>query len=152
MKKVIFFLVIVLASTQLRGAEPYQYGQYWQGLSKDMKENYVNGFKDGVANALYHVRAKSYLDKDPRTQKELKSFEEAMKDLIDIHSNERVLAEVMTDLYKDPANVYIPSTEILVIAQAKLDGKPVEGRLLEQRKLVFETLPPSENRKMALKR
>jgi hypothetical protein len=152
MKRVIFVLVIFLASTQLRGAEPFQYGQYWQSLSKEMKENYVIGFKDGVANALYHVRAKSYLDKDPKNQKELRAFEEAMKDLISIHSDEHVLAEVMTDLYKDPANVFIPSTEVLVIAQAKLDGKHVEANLLEQRKLVFELEKPPENRKMASKR
>jgi|GEM_PF-3294400 len=147
MKRTVFCLVLFTVSSVLMGSQPFQYGRYWQGLSKEMRENYVNGFKDGVGNALYHIKAKAYLEKDPKNQKELKLAEEALTDLTSIHSDNRVLAEVMTDLYNDPANTYIPTTEILVISQAKLDGKPIDSMLLEQRKLAFETQKPPEGQK-----
>lgn len=147
MKNLMFCLALLFASAPVQGAEPHQYGRYWQDLSKEMKEQYVIGFKDGVSNALYHVRAKAYLEGDPKNQKDLKLVEDVMKVLTNIHSGARVLADVMTDLYKDPANTYIPPTELLIIAQAKLDGKSIDPMLQEQRKLATETQKYTEERK-----
>lgn len=62
------------------------------------------------------------------------------------------LAEEVSDLYKDPANMYVPVSEMIVIAQAKIDGKVVDGLLLEQRKLVLESQKLQDGKKKIAKK
>jgi len=44
------------------------------------------------------------------------------------------LVEVIDDLYKDPANSYIPIANMCLIASRKLRGEPIESLLRELRK------------------
>jgi hypothetical protein len=44
------------------------------------------------------------------------------------------LVEVIDDLYKDPANSYIPIANMCLIASRKLRGEPIESLLQEARK------------------
>jgi hypothetical protein len=44
------------------------------------------------------------------------------------------LVEVIDDLYKDPANSYIPIANMCLIASRKLRGEPIESALRELRK------------------
>jgi hypothetical protein len=44
------------------------------------------------------------------------------------------LVEVIDDLYKDPANSYIPIANMCLIATRKLRGEPIESLLRELRK------------------
>jgi len=44
------------------------------------------------------------------------------------------LVEVIDDLYKDPANSYIPVANMCLIASRKLRGEPIESLLRELRK------------------
>ena len=47
-----------------------------------------------------------------------------------------VLAEVILSLYEDPANSYIPFSDMVSIAQDKLNGKAVEEDLIQARRTV----------------
>ncbi len=138
MKNLFLCVALFLATLPLQAASPYHYGQYWESLTKEMRVQYVAGFKDGMASASYHLKGKAYLDQNPKDQKHLRRSEATIQDLTHIHSDQQTLAKVMTDLYKDPANMYVPLSEMLVIAQSKIDGKPVEDMLLQQRKLILE--------------
>ncbi len=44
------------------------------------------------------------------------------------------LVEVIDDLYKDPANSYVPIANMCLIASRKLRGEPIESLLRELRK------------------
>ena len=44
------------------------------------------------------------------------------------------LVEVIDDLYKDPANSYIPIANMCLVASRKLRGEPIESLLRELRK------------------
>lgn len=48
------------------------------------------------------------------------------------------IASVVTDLYKDPANAYVPIEDIIFSARAKLAGEPFEEQLARYRKAALE--------------
>jgi hypothetical protein len=47
--------------------------------------------------------------------------------------DEPALANVMTDLYRDPANTYIEYGAMVYVARDKLSGREVESRLRQAR-------------------
>ena len=54
------------------------------------------------------------------------------------YPNLEVIRDIMTDLYKDPANTYISFKNMIFIAKDKLSGKPIEDKLIEERKSIKE--------------
>jgi hypothetical protein len=50
-------------------------------------------------------------------------------------TDEKVLIDVMTELYKDPANVYVQYDQMMWVAKRKLDGHPIETELTNARKI-----------------
>ena len=45
----------------------------------------------------------------------------------------KTIAKIVSDLYKDPANTYIPVSNMCLLASRKLRGKPIESLLEEFR-------------------
>jgi len=45
----------------------------------------------------------------------------------------KTFIKIMNDLYKDPANTYIPNANMCLIASRKLRGEPIESLLREFR-------------------
>jgi hypothetical protein len=124
----LIFLVGVLCS----GNEPYKYGVVWKSWSSETREAYVSGMVDGVAAAYFTCVAKlvgfEKINKLPLSKKD----EEIRQKLFVRYTQEQIPA-VMSDLYKDPANVYVSNQDMLFIARDKIEGKDIEDKIKEAR-------------------
>lgn len=129
LKLVIISSVVLFLSCNLTfSQERQQYGRQWQQLNLSEKTIYLCGLQDG---AYYLIRFKMSMD----NFKEL-SLNQAQKDKINIlmekHLKEidisslgtDVVADVILDLYRDPANTFIPWQDMAEVAVMRLQGKP----------------------------
>ncbi len=125
-------------------------GHIWKSMSKDERHFYLGGLQEGAfalidISFLLNGRAQS---SDPSKQIILKklalseSQRELLSDLIDRHLKEisfelfgtNATADVMTNIYNDPANNFISFGDTARIAVMKLKGKSDEDII---RKLQF---------------
>lgn len=110
--------------------EPSSFRETWNTFSFRDKLVYITGFSEGITlsmTKLVPVTAR-YSDGG-------KGFSEIC-DLSNFLKGNHLVAiiEVIDDLYKDPANTYIPAGYIIEIACQKLKGEDIEPLLQEVRK------------------
>jgi hypothetical protein len=55
------------------------------------------------------------------------------------------IPDVISDLYKDPANAFIITLDMFFLARDKIEGKDVEKGLMEARKKAIDTHQLNEN-------
>ena len=137
MKRVLIFLVLsisfiivwsVYGKSKQQNAEPFNYGQVWNSRTDLTRDAWLKGFSDGVWRTCEIV-----LD----TKLGLPVFEE-IRDKINFPFNKLKILKVMTDLYSDPANKYVPFGKMVYIAQDKLNGKAVKNALRDAAKEAVE--------------
>jgi len=110
--------------------EPSSPGETWNAFSVVNKRVYITGFSEGITlsmTKLVPVTAR-YSDRG-------KGFGE-LCDLSNFLKGNHLVAivKVIDDLYKDPANTYIPAGYMIEIACQKLKGEDIEPLLQEARK------------------
>jgi hypothetical protein len=135
MRRITFIATLLLLTPLIALAvefKAFKYGETWLALSSDAKlmflEGYSEGVAQGIADAHKVITKKSVLD--------LKVFQNTFY----LHNpyfrtDEKVLIDVMTELYKDPANVYVQYDQMMWVAKRKLDGHPIETELTNARKI-----------------
>jgi hypothetical protein len=119
-------LLLVLISplfAQDPNMEPVDQGAMWNSWTVAMRSAYIEGFLSGV-NSVYQ-RAFSYLSAKQRDEIRAATFVVYASD---------VLAKVVTDLYRDPANTYIEPGALVIVAREKLKGTDIEPLLRAARK------------------
>lgn len=114
---------------------PYNYGKMWKSWSSQVQIAYIKGFIDGVINGIYkyHIYEK-YTNNEgklPELPKKISEQLISMSELEGIHN-------VVSDLYKDPANSYIGLENIIYLARDKLRGKDIEKDLKLHRAAPYE--------------
>jgi len=132
-------LVCILLTTLLfipskpYAGERYNYGKIWKSWTNYTRYVFLWGFQEGI-NSAYFKSAKGWLEErefftKPETLK-VKKVRESVFLFFDIES----IRDVVTDLYQDPANTYIPFDKIVYIARDKLKGESIEEPLMKTRK------------------
>ena len=146
MKKItiIFIIVFCLLSfieISCLAKEPYNYGKIWYSWSDYIRSIYIMGLKDGLQDQIYFsfiyrliIEEKDVFDKYLKDSEVVKTEEARNKTLSGfINFDDEAIRNVMTDLYKDPANTYISFYDMGGIAYRKLKGEAIELLLRELR-------------------
>ena len=100
----------------------FNFGVRWRTWTDTARLAYVDGLRDGTSGTYLVV-----------TNDLSATRREAVRTQVFTFFPERELVDVMTDLYSDPANVFIRSGEMVLIARDKLSGRDVEPRLRQAR-------------------
>lgn len=134
MKKIIILLLVAFCllcfmeiSCFAEGPLPVLNGEFWNGLTKlegslAIKGAYIRGVKDGIEKGI-ECMGKLPLDKD---KDGTTAFLLLLDFLVIISEAPKAVVTVMDDLYKDPANTYIPLCSMCEIASMKLKSEDEE--------------------------
>ena len=98
------------------------YGREWRTWTDTIRQIYVEGFMSGQADTYLAVF--NDLPNDRR---------EPLRKALFLFHGLGPIADVMTDLYKDPANTFIRYGAMVYIARDKLSGRDVEPMLRNSR-------------------
>ena len=145
MKKITIIFIIVICLLSFVGtsslAKP---SETWNMLKDFDKGVFVMGVREGawmLIEQLADCRPTQFANNEAKIK-----FMAFLKDVVNFTNlfltgdrEKRVdlwksLVEVIDDLYKDPANSYIPTANMCLIATRKLRGEPIELLLRELRK------------------
>lgn len=131
-------LLALCAPDAVRAGEIFNYGKYWSQLPPVARSAYVDGVVDGGSHA-YTEAASEWLPPGETTKKpEPEKVANVRKKIFIMVDRDPIIA-VMTDLYKDPANTFIDTKDMLYIARDKLLGEKIDDRLVSARKKAVES-------------
>jgi len=135
MQRMLWLVIVLLLPTPSFADDPPNRGQLWKDMKWEGQIMYVQGYEDGGFRALLAVRDH---DRWPVTNNK---WAPDWIQHVFLKAPAAQISDVMTDLYKDPANAYIQWDEMLLIAREKLEGTTADiaGRLRQARaKALFE--------------
>jgi hypothetical protein len=130
---VLFFLGIALISNPVYSADMQDYGKIWRAWGKDGQTAYIWGFIDGQSYTFLTVMSE-IIASDKKGDKVPKSFDKNIRLKTAILYDENKIIDIITNLYKDPANSYVWFQDMVYIARDSLSGKDVTKAILEARK------------------
>jgi len=149
MKKIMIIFIIVFcllsfAVVSYLIEEPPNFSKRWNSLSDYGKIAYLIGLGEGLGQGF--LDCVNWLTPYFPEEKEGEKIRAYIPIVINkyfkyrnfISTNEEVVIQVISDLYKDPANVYINTPEMSFLAYRKLKGESIESSLRELRE---EALP-----------
>ena len=143
----LFFLGFAITSNPLFSADMQDYGKIWTAWGKEGKTAYIWGFNNGKNHALIIV-GNEIFNSDNRGDKVPETFYENIRVNIATLYDTNKIIDVITNLYKDPANSYIGFNNMFYIAQDSLSGKDVSKDILEARKAAIAIANYILNKKM----
>ena len=116
------------------------FGELWLESSYKVKFPFTTGYMAGMN--LWFIKLlpilTSKLEEGLLDSKERETVSKLIEfryyfDSLDVDGFKNII-NVVTDLYKDPANTYIPTYEMIEFAYRKLKGEDIEPLLQEARK------------------
>lgn len=145
--RILFATLVFLAFASISVAsEPFDYSRIWKDWGREGQDAYIWGVMDGSGKAMITlIMEKSSADKAHK--KYLEGLYERIRLNSAIMHNETKLIEVMSSLYRDPANSYVSMQDMLYIARDSISGKDVSKRILEARKFAIDNTRFDERRK-----
>ena len=115
----------------------YDYGKVWGLWSDNARNAYIWGFKDGVVEAYSkaseHWTEPGALLKKPEPEK-IRVVRESVFLIFPVEK----IRDVMTQLYADAANCYIPFDGMVLLARGKLKGEDIDKALVQARKTALD--------------
>ncbi|MFY9610604.1 MAG: hypothetical protein WAU45_18585 [Blastocatellia bacterium] len=126
-------LAILISSTGIGQTQPGRYGDLWLRLSDNEKYFYVTGYEEGISSFLGEsIVALAGCDCREPKEAALNRIQGTFQSVrVDLDSG--TVAKVMTDIYKDPANVFIMFPQMVRLAIDKLKGKNIEEDIVRTR-------------------
>lgn len=115
-------------------AEPSNRAEIWMSWSPELRVAYINGYEAGLQRAAGEVGVRLLGKKafeDVRLRPIFKAYIFRAFELSQI-------ASVMTNLYADPANAYVPVGDMVLIARSRLAGESIDDALTKARKLAAD--------------
>ena len=104
--KKLLTIILLISSSNLLNADEFIPGESWLNYSEHARFMWAWGVVDGQALIL-----------------------EENQDLNDLKINNKIqsnglgaVVDIMTEYYKDPANIYIPKKYMVIVASMKLNG------------------------------
>jgi hypothetical protein len=139
MKTIVLGILLALCAIPdvVRAEEMFNYGRYWLQLPSVARSAYVDGIVDGGGHAYFEAAA-AWLPSGEATKKPESERVGKVRKKVFIMVDESTIIPVMTDLYKDPANIFINTKDMLYIARDKLLGEKIDERLISARKASVE--------------
>ena len=119
------------------------YGKIWQILkTDDLKLTFLLGMIEGMdfswEKLLPRLSTKAEGILSLEAMRGLKEFAEIRMFFGGGVDTIRNIANIITDIYKDSANIYIPVYKMLWIAYQKIKGENIEPLLQKERKKVWQ--------------
>ena len=97
--------------------DKFNHGREWASWTGHLRATYLEGFVSGQADTYLAM-----LNDVPANRRD------ALKEqLFTFHPTDSI-SNVMTDLYRDPANAFIPYGAMVYIARDKLSGRDIEPK------------------------
>jgi chlorite dismutase len=154
----ISILLLLLFISFSASSEPYNYREVWNSWTDYQRYIYLWGFNDARENIWGDISniIKEFEESEELSIYDIKKIIDLTNkiDLTEISANItdyeelnvtfdspdlKVIRDVMTELYKDPANSYISFKSMVFFATDKLEGKSIESGLTEKRKSIKES-------------
>jgi hypothetical protein len=104
------------------GYKQFNHGREWNSWSNEFRSIYLAGFIDGGGSTFREVLT----DLPPERREPLRLQTATLFEA-------DAIRDVMTSLYSDPANTYIPYDSMVYIARDKLSGKDIEQTVRNRR-------------------
>jgi len=151
MKRIIIILIIAVCLLSFTGISysnegPKKYGELWNSFSNIQKITYILATDYGITKGI-DICLKGYGDyfieregKEKRKQIAIAGLS-ILNEYLEIRSpfDIEVISKVVTELYKDPANIYIWISDMYILALLKIKGESIESSLREAReKALYE--------------
>ena len=132
---IIFFFLLTLLKTAI-ATDIYNYADLWRSWNVVAREAYINGVVDGIAEAYIEILITVAPDKFPKNPEpaEIKKVREKLF----VRYTRGQICDVITDLYKDPANAFIRTINMFFLARNKIEGKDITPDLIDARKKAIE--------------
>ena len=132
---VIFFIIFIIAITSgISG--PYNYAELWRSWSIVAREAYISGVTDGIAEAYFVTMGTVAPEKIFKTP--VPADVKEVRDKLFVRYTRDQIRDVITDLYKDPANSFITTLDMFFLARDKIEGKDIGKGLMEARKKAMD--------------
>jgi len=132
---IIIFFLLILMKTAL-AADPYNHAGLWRSWDIVAREAYICGVVDGIAEAyivtLTTVVPNSF-SKSPVSPEVKKAWEK-----LSVRYTRDQIRDVITDLYKDPANAFISTLDMFFLARDKIEGKDIAKGIMDARKRAMD--------------
>lgn len=137
-------LLLMLLSTAAV-ADPYNYADLWKVWSTTAREAYIDGVTDGISEA--YVLTMTTIAQDKLLKKPEPPRVAKLRERLFIRDTRGQICDVITDLYRDPANAFISSLDMFFLARDKIEGKDITKGLMEARKKAMENYRIEEKMK-----
>lgn len=113
-------------------ADPYNFAELWRCWNIAAREAYIIGVVDGITEAYFvtlRTVAPDKLQKSPMPAEVKKAAERLF-----VRYARDQIRDVITDLYKDPANAFISTLDMFFLARDKIEGKDIAKDIMGARK------------------
>lgn len=131
-------LGIVMTSNPVFSAEIQDYSKIWKTWGRDGQTAYIWGFIDG-GTAVSLTAMEEYISLGKGAPKAIGVLLDNTGKKTATLFDEDKLIDVISNLYKDPANSYILFGDMVYIARDSLSGKDVTKAILKARKNAIAT-------------
>jgi hypothetical protein len=141
MRKIMMILIILcltITSSTVLSIEMTDYAAIWKAWGKEGQHAYFWGFIDG-SSAVWLTAMDEYISSGRGTSKKCGEILDNATKKTATFFDENKLIDVMTNLYKDPANSYILLGDMVYIARDTLKGNDVSSAVLKARKKGIDT-------------
>jgi hypothetical protein len=135
----LFFLGIAMTSKPVFSAEILNFGAIWKTWDVGSQNVYLWGFVDGGSNAMIAVMGEIIYSNNKGLTVPKNLYENIRKKTT-INFDENKLRDMMTTIYKDPKNSFIPFQDMVYIARDSLNGDDISASLLKARKAAMPKL------------
>jgi len=147
MKRRLLLTALLIASSigaRAQTDELYNYASVWQSWSPAVREAYVKGVVDGAFHA-YMTAGQEWLDRGQLNKQPVPEKVARVKERVVLADVEAQVPSVISDLYKDPGNIYIVLVDMVYVARDKLEGRNVDLVLAAARKHAVDVHRASQN-------
>jgi hypothetical protein len=137
----ILLLIVIIANSSFADG-PYNYAQLWRSWSTVAQEAYISGVIDGISKAFFITMttvAPEKFVKTPEPPEVIKA-----RDKLFVRFTRDQIRDVITYIYKDPANSFISTLDMFLLARDKIEGKDIDQAIMKDRKNAIDTYQLNE--------
>ncbi len=139
-------LLLLAASRPCLADDPYNYALVWKGWSDQARIAYLWGARDG-GGQTYLAAGFGWLPPGEFGRKPESERVSRVRKKTMLLFEESALTPVISDLYRDPANAFVPLIDMTFIARDKLQGSAIDDSLREARKRAVQVQEYTERQK-----
>ena len=150
MKKIIIIFIIALCLLSFIEISCFANGsgspgEFWNSLDDKNKEVYIWGIREGIVMCIEQITER-FLVPASKNKENIAIIEAILEDYYqfvmlfradDYETTLNLLktvVNIVSNLYKDPANTYVNISDMCFLASRKLRGEPIDSLLGELRK------------------